>query len=189
MHFPGAGVGGHCLPKDSWLLKWGVNSFGKFKVEPHVIQESRYINDFMPMHMVELVRDAFNEKRMAVKGSKICILGVTFLENSDDTRNTPTRPVYEKLVELGAEVVVHDVHVNEEEGIPVMGDLDGAMNGSDCVVVMTGHHEYRKLDREYFERLMRTKMVVDGRNVYDPERFREADFVFRGIGKGVSGSD
>ena len=185
MHFPGAGVGGHCLPKDSWLLKWGVNSFGKFKVEPHVIQESRYINDYMPMHMVELVRDAFNEKEMAVKGSKICILGVAFLENSDDTRNTPTRPVYEKLVELGAEVVVHDVHVKEEEGIPLMDDLDGAVRGSDCVVVMCAHDEYRELSPDYFSGRMPTKMIVDGRNVFDPEVFREAGFEFRGVGKGM----
>jgi len=183
MHFPGAGVGGHCLPKDSWLLKWGVNSFGKFKVKPHVIQESRYINDYMPMHMVELVRDAFNEKEMAVKGSKICILGVAFLENSDDTRNTPTRPVYDKLLELGAHVVVHDVHVKEEEGIPITQDLEGAVKGSDCVVVMCAHDEYRELGPDYFSGLMRSKMLIDGRNVFDPELFGEAGFDFRGVGK------
>lgn len=183
MHFPGGGVGGHCLPKDSWLLKWGCDTFGKGKVVPHVIMESRHINDYMPMHMVELVRDAFNEKEMAVKNRMICILGIAFLENSDDTRNTPTLPLYNRLVELGANVIVHDVYVKEFEGVKLTNDLDEAVRGSDCVVLMCGHDEYRTLGPECFAGLMRSKLIVDGRNVYDPELFRKAGFEFRGVGK------
>jgi UDP-N-acetyl-D-mannosaminuronic acid dehydrogenase len=184
MHFPGAGVGGHCLPKDSWLLKWGVNSYGRTKVEPCVIQESRYINDFMPMHMVELAQDAFNEQEMAIKGKNICILGYAFLENSDDTRNTPTLPAYQRLLELKANVTVHDVHVKAEGGVPITNDLDSAVRDSDCIILMCGHNEYRELGPEYFSDIMRSKMLVDGRNVYNPEAFREAGFEFRGVGKG-----
>jgi UDP-N-acetyl-D-mannosaminuronic acid dehydrogenase len=184
MHFPGAGVGGHCLPKDSWLLKWGVNSYGRTKVEPCVIQESRYINDFMPFHMVELAQDAFNEQEMALKGKNICILGYAFLENSDDTRNTPTFPAYKRLLELKANVTVHDVHVTSEEEVPITRDLDSAVKNSDCVILMCGHREYHKLDPEYFNGLMRSKMIIDGRNIYDPDQFRNAGFEYRGVGKG-----
>lgn len=184
MLFPGAGVGGHCLPKDSWLLKWGVDTYGKKKVVPKVITGSRKINDFMPEHMVELVRDAFNEKGMAVKGRKICILGIAFLENSDDTRNTPALPIYTRLKGLGAEVVVHDVHVKEEEGLRIINDLNEAVNGADAVVLMTAHDEYRELTPEYLKEKMRTPILIDGRNVYDPGAFRDAGFEIRGVGRG-----
>ena len=59
MHIPGAGVGGHCLPKDPWLLKYGVDTYGKFKVQPNVIIKSRELNIWMPTHMVELLEEAF----------------------------------------------------------------------------------------------------------------------------------
>ncbi len=183
MHFPGAGVGGHCLPKDSWLLKWGVNTFGRFKVDANVIVNSRYLNDYMPVHMVELVRDAFNEKELAVKNKKICVLGIAFLENSDDTRNTPTVPAYERLLELGANVVVHDVHVKDFENVNLTNDLDFAIQDADCVVVFTAHNEYRGLTPDYFIKKMNTPIIVDGRNVYDGAVFRDSGFEFRGIGK------
>ena len=183
MLFPGAGVGGHCLPKDTWLLKWGVNSFGRTKVEPCVIQESRHINDFMPFHTVELAQDAFNENEMALKGKNITLLGYAFLENSDDTRNTPTLSAYKRLLELKANVTIHDVHVTSDEGVPITSDLEGAIRDSDCVILMCGHNEYQALDPEFFEGLMRSKILVDGRNIYDPEQFRKAGFEFRGVGK------
>ena len=101
MHFPGAGVGGHCLPKDPWLLKYGVDTYGKFKVEPNVIIKSRRINMYMPEHTVDLLEDGLNQAGKNLKGAKIAILGVAFLENSDDTRNTPTKPFYELVKKKG----------------------------------------------------------------------------------------
>jgi len=186
MHFPGAGVGGHCLPKDSWLLKWGVDRFGKTKVEPKVLTGSRHINDYMPEHVVELVRDAFNEKEMSVKGKKICILGFAFLENSDDTRNTSALPIYKRLKELGAEVVVHDVHVKEYEGVNMTNDLEVAVKGADCAVLATAHDEYCKLTSDYFKKKMSTYIIIDGRNIYDNTDFMKRGFIFRGVGIGYN---
>ncbi|MCK4614646.1 MAG: nucleotide sugar dehydrogenase [Thermoplasmata archaeon] len=187
MHFPGAGVGGHCLPKDSWLLKWGVDSFGSIKVVSELIGVSRNINNYMPIHMVELVQDAFNEREMAVKGKKICVLGFAFLQNSDDTRNTPALPLYEHLIGLGAEVVVHDVHVKKFEGVRLTNDLEEAVSGVDAVVVVTGHDEYRELTPEFFKGKLRTPIMIDGRNIYDGKEFRENGFEFRGVGTGMGG--
>ena len=90
MHFPGAGVGGHCLPKDPWLLKYGVDAYGKIKVEPQVIIKSRELNLWMPTHMTDLVEEGLTDAGQKLEGAKIAILGVAFLENSDDTRNTPS---------------------------------------------------------------------------------------------------
>ena len=99
MHYPGAGVGGHCLPKDPWLLKYGLDKYGKFKFFPKVIVSSRELNDSMPKHVVDLVENALAEHGKKLKGAKVAILGVAFIENSDDTRNTPSATLYCRVEE------------------------------------------------------------------------------------------
>ena len=123
MHFPGAGVGGHCLPKDPWLLKYGVDAYGKIKVDPQVIVKSRELNMWMPTHMAELLEEGLNEAGQKLEGAKIAILGVAFLENSDDTRNTPSQPLYELLTKKGAKPVLHDPYVRDFD-IPFTKNLN-----------------------------------------------------------------
>ena len=101
---PGAGVGGHCLPKDSWLLKYGVDNYGKTKIQTEVLIKSRRINDYMPTHMKMLITEALSENNIVLKDARISILGYAFLENSDDTRNTPAKPLYDTLVNECKEV-------------------------------------------------------------------------------------
>jgi len=187
MHFPGAGVGGHCLPKDSWLLKYGVDTYGKKKVETPILVKSRETNDHMPQHMKELIQEAFNEKELAVKNKKIALLGFAFLENSDDTRNTPAIPLYEKLKELGANVMIHDSFVQEYENLPIEHDLDAVLAGADCVALVTAHEEYSKLGADYLAGKMRTKILIDGRNVFSEKRgeFEKVGFFYRCVGIGV----
>ncbi len=116
MMVPGAGVGGHCLPKDSWLLKYGVDHYGKTKVEPMIIVQSRRINDNMPTHMKNLIEEALFENNLKLKDAKITILGYAFLENSDDTRNTPAKPLYDSLKDQVREIIVHDPYVRARRG-------------------------------------------------------------------------
>lgn len=107
MHLPGSGVGGHCLPKDSWLLAYSV----KDKIDPKMLRTAREINESMPLHMVNWVMDAFTYLKKDFKNSKISVLGLAYLQNSDDTRNSPAIPIIEKLKENGVDVVVHDSYV------------------------------------------------------------------------------
>lgn len=182
MHFAGAGVGGHCLPKDPWLLKYGVDTYGKFKVEPNVIVKSRQLNMWMPVHMVELVEEGLNEAGKDIKDAKIAILGVAFLENSDDTRNTPSKTLYEKLVEKGAKPVLHDPYVRDFE-ISFTKDLNEVIEGADAIVLMTKHKDYLNLDLGEIKNKMKTHVFVDGRNVYKKEDLEKQGFIFKAIGK------
>jgi len=186
MHFPGAGVGGHCLPKDSWLLKYGVDTYGKTKVETPILVKSRETNDYMPEHVKGLVQDAFNEKEMAVKNRKIALLGYAFLENSDDTRNTPVLPLYRKLKELGAHVMIHDPYIEEDEGIKIEQDLDTVLADAECIALVTAHDEYRDLGADYLAGKLKTKILVDGRNVFSERKneFEKAGFLYRCVGIG-----
>ena len=182
MHFPGAGVGGHCLPKDPWLLKYGVDAYGKFKVEPQVIVKSRELNMWMPTHMAELLEEGLNEAGQKLEGAKIAILGVAFLENSDDTRNTPSQPLYELLTKKGAKPVLHDPYVRDFN-LPFTKDLNKAIEGADAVVIVTRHNEYLSLDLSLVINQMRTPVLLDGRNAYKKEECEKLGFIYRGVGK------
>ncbi|MFH0860157.1 MAG: nucleotide sugar dehydrogenase [Candidatus Altiarchaeota archaeon] len=185
MHFPGAGVGGHCLPKDTWLLKYGLDKYGRFKFEPKILVDSRNLNDHMPQHMEELLDEALKEKGIKMKDARVCILGYAFLEESDDTRNTPCKPLYNILKGKCREVAVHDPYVTDEEGIPLTSDLKAALDGKDAAVIVTSHKEYSILGLDGLKKLLRTKIIVDGRNVFDPEAAAKAGFTYRGVGRGL----
>jgi UDP-N-acetyl-D-mannosaminuronic acid dehydrogenase len=182
MHFPGAGVGGHCLPKDPWLLKYGVDTYGKFKVEPNVIVKSRELNLWMPTHMVDLVEEGLTEAGRQLEGAKIAILGVAFLENSDDTRNTPSKPLYELLMKKGAKPVLHDPYVRDFD-LPFTEDLNAVIEGADAIALVTKHKEYLNLNLNPIKTQMRTPVLVDGRNVYKKEVCEKAGFIYKGVGK------
>jgi UDP-N-acetyl-D-mannosaminuronic acid dehydrogenase len=182
MHFPGAGVGGHCLPKDPWLLKYGVDTYGKFKVEPNVIVKSRELNLWMPTHMAELMEEGLTEAGRNLEDAKIAILGVAFLENSDDTRNTPSKPLYDLLLQKGAKPVLHDPYVRDFE-VPFTEDLHAVIEGADAIALVTKHNEYLNLDLEALKNKMRTPVLVDGRNVYSKAVCEEAGFIYKGVGK------
>ena len=100
MHLPGAGVGGHCLPKDPWLLKFGVDTYGMRPVPMRIIALAREINDEMPRHLADLTIEALAEVGRDLDGARITVLGVAYLEDSDDTRNTPAMPLIDDVILL-----------------------------------------------------------------------------------------
>jgi len=182
MHSPGAGVGGHCLPKDPWLLKYGLNAYGDFEFEPKVIIESRRINDSMPNHMMTLIGGALNEKGLKLEDAKVAILGVAFLPNSEDTRNTPAYPLYKLLKKRCAEVRLHDPYVKDYGDMEIENELETTVRGSDVIALVTRHDEYRELSLEWLKEKMRTPIIVDGRNNFRREECLEMGFAFRGVG-------
>ena len=185
MHLPGAGVGGHCLPKDPWLLRYGLYEYGSWKVEPEFISLARRINDHMPIHIADLVENALQTRNIAIQDATVTILGVSYLENSDDTRNTPAATLLSNLQARGATVVLHDPYVREWEfsNHEIHRDIAKAATGSDCLVLVTKHKEYYSLDYKKIKSVMRTPVVVDGRNVFDSEVMERQGFEYRAVGK------
>ncbi len=186
MLYPGAGVGGHCLPKDTWLLMHGYQHYANAKLEypMSVLQGARRLNDWMPLHMMDLLEGGLAQANQHLKGSRICVLGYAFLENSDDARNTPSAPLLDELDKSGAISKVHDPLVERDGDRVIEHDLEAALTGADAVVLMTAHEGYKAIDPDMLKRLMRGRVVIDGRNVLDPAAFTAEGFVFRGVGKG-----
>lgn len=186
MHISGAGVGGHCLPKDPWLLQYGVSKYGKRDIELKVIQNSRFINDFMPHHMIELLESALEEAGKNIKKNlKIAVLGVAFLENSDDPRNTPTYDLVKALENKGYEFKIHDHFVRQEEfEYEFSSDLDQVLNEADAILIMTKHSVYENLSFDKLKsKLKSPPIIIDGRHIFDLQTAKSAGFIFRGVGK------
>jgi UDP-N-acetyl-D-mannosaminuronic acid dehydrogenase len=192
--WPGAGVGGHCLTKDTYHLERGVQVLGGELDWPEG-RESLYtlargINDFMPAHMVHLTESALREAGKTLNGSRIALLGWAFINDSDDARNTPAEPFYEAARAAGAEVRVHDPWVDpvlSPDAPPGLSrDLEGVLAGADAVVVFAGHKEYRGLEPARVKGLCgcARPVIVDGRNVVDPDAWIAKGFAYRGIGRG-----
>lgn len=186
MHFPGAGVGGHCLPKDTWLLMHGYNEFGSFKSRypSSILTDARRLNDWMPVHMVDLLESALKEVNKELKGAKVCVLGYAFLENSDDSRNTPTASLLEELGRRGAAYRVHDPLVRSDMEHNIESDIDAALKDCDAVVMMTAHDQYKSIKPSKLKRLLKSNVIIDGRNIFDADKFIAEGFILRGVGKG-----
>ncbi|MBD3408064.1 MAG: nucleotide sugar dehydrogenase [Candidatus Lokiarchaeota archaeon] len=185
MHIPGAGVGGHCLPKDPWLLRFGLYEYGSWKIEPEFISVARRINNHMPVHLSNLVENALLAKGVSVHDAKIVVLGVAYLENSDDTRNTPAVPLIGSLQTKGAIIVLHDPYVHQWEFTQheIERDLYECAKDADCLVLVTKHKEYYEAELDKLKSIMRTPIIVDGRNVWQQKEVEEAGFEYRAIGK------
>ena len=174
MHLPGAGVGGHCIPKDPWLLASAVEG----KVPLQLIPAARAVNDRMPLHVADLTVEALSSADRPLAGSRVAVLGYAYLENSDDTRNSPSAALVARLEEHGVGVIIHDPWV---EGY--QGDLMDHVSACDAVVVMVGHHQYQELNLDALKNVMRTPILIDGRGLFDPAQVRLVGFVYRGIGR------
>jgi len=179
MHEPGSGVGGHCLPKDSWLLLYGAG----MDPEGSIISIARDINDMMPHHLFDLTKEAFHESGQSLQGSHVAVMGFAFIEDSDDARNTPALPVIEKLKESGARVTTHDPYVDSFEGIDLTKDLDEALRDADAVVFVTRHEAYRSLTPDELKSKMKGRIVVDGRNIFSTSQLQAIGMIYKAIGK------
>ena len=174
MLLPGAGVGGHCIPKDPWLLIANVDDY----FEPRLIPTARTINDEMPVHMADLAVAALEQAGIDVKDAKIVILGYSYLENTDDTRHSPSEILVTQLQKIGVEVVIHDPYLVEYQG-----DLLELSKGSHAVIVMVKHEEYKSLDLKSLKTVMKIPILIDGRHVYDRKVLGELNFNHRGVGQ------
>jgi UDP-N-acetyl-D-mannosaminuronic acid dehydrogenase len=169
----GAGVGGHCIPKDPWLLVHGIEG-----LEPGLVAAARAVNDRMPLHVAHLVEEALGEAGYALGGSRVVILGHAYLENTGETRNSPSAALLEHLRARGANVAIHDPWVPEHAG-----DVWERVHGAHAAVLMVAHEEYRGLDLVRLAGELAAPVLVDGRHLVDTEAAVRAGFVFRGLGR------
>ncbi len=190
MHYPGSGVGGHCLTKDPHLLEYGHRTYTEHKYNSDILLKARELNDFMPRHMVELMEDTFRESRRLVDNIKVVLLGVSYKANTDDTRNTPTENIVKVLKSKyhshNITFIAHDPYVKEREykETDLTDDFDKAVSGADVLIFATNHNEYYNIDLEDLKRKVRTPIIIDGRNIFKKKLVEQKGFIYRKVGEG-----
>ncbi len=147
---------------------------------------ARRINDFMPAHMYNLTASGLSRLGKRVEYSRIALLGWDSINNPDDTMSTPAAQYYNMLTKKGAKVTIHDPYVSGYNGVKISQNLADCLKGASAVAILTGHSQYRALKPRKIKKLtgLQHPVIVDGRNVIDPDAFINEGFVYLGIGRG-----
>ena len=184
IHYPGAGVGGPCLPINSYQF---LNTAKRIGSELNIIESSRKINEKMPEHVVQLLLDGFKENDKPIKDSHILLLGVSYKPNVKDIQLTPAEHIIKKLQDLGAIVHIYDPYFISQNvfNIHTEKNLNEIISNVDSTIIVTAHDEFKKLEISLFKQ-MKTPVLVDTRGIIDPEIAKQNQLIFRGLGRGHS---
>jgi UDPglucose 6-dehydrogenase len=181
----GLGWGGSCLPKD---VKGLIHMAKKSGVHLRLTRAVQQINDNQPFVIVRKL----NRILGSLEGTTIGVLGLSFKPGSDDMRETRSLLVISHLLNQGCQVKACDPAVAEKAakllpGVNCCSNPYELARGCDALVLVTEWDEFKKLDLARLSDLMKQPIIIDGRNVFDPEKMREAGFIYEGIGRGKFG--
>jgi UDPglucose 6-dehydrogenase len=183
----GPGYGGSCFPKDTLAL---LQTAEKAGVDQRIVRTTVQVNDERKAAMVERVARALGGE---LKGKSIGVLGLAFKPNTDDMRDAPSIPLINGLIAGGASVRAFDPVAREQaekviEQVEFASDAYSAARDADALVIVTEWDEFRALNLEKLAQVMRGKVLVDLRNVYDRDDATEAGLAYSGVGRGRLGA-
>lgn len=174
-HYPGVGVGGHCIPVDPYYLIEKAKQIG-FNHE--FLTLARKINESMPGYTVKLLENKLEELNKKIENAKVGILGLAYKANVDDIRESPSFKVIEILKNKKAELFIFDPYIKDKSNVKDLNDLLGK---SDYLILATDHDEFKNIDLAKLKE-SNIKIVIDGKNCLDKERIKEMGIYYRGIG-------
>ncbi|NOY83696.1 MAG: UDP-glucose/GDP-mannose dehydrogenase family protein [Nitrospirae bacterium] len=178
---PGPGYGGSCFPKDvSALAQIGKNNGYTFGIIEAVME----VNKNQKGRMVEKIQSELG----GLKGKRLAMLGLAFKPNTDDMRDAPSLVVIEALQALGAEIVACDPAAISEarkvlKDVTFKDDPYATIEGADAMILMTEWNPYRNLDLERIKSALKSPIIIDLRNVYEPKRMKEMGFQYTSVGR------
>jgi len=180
---PGPGYGGSCFPKDTQALTEIARDAGRpFEIVETVVK----VNDTIKAHSIERVRTAIGDD---LAGKVVAVLGLSFKPETDDMRDSAAIPLVEALIEDGARVKAYDPVAMDNArqllpaGVEYCEDAYDAIDDADAIIIVTEWNQFRSLDMERIRTLLRQPVVVDLRNLYDPQRMREQGFSYFSVGR------
>jgi UDPglucose 6-dehydrogenase len=184
---PGPGFGGSCFPKDTLALVQIAKEHG---CRTRLVETVVEVNEQQKLRMVDKIAGALGVSLNpgSMEGITIGVLGLAFKPNTDDVREAPSLVIVRELQRRGARVQAYDPAAMEQaqQVLPEVDyrtDAYSAVEGADVLVLVTEWNQFRNLDLEKIKGLMRRPILVDLRNVYEPERVRTMGFEYRGVGR------
>ena len=183
IHYPGAGVGGPCLPINSYQF---LNTAKRIGSELNIIKYARAINEKMPDHVINLTLDGFKKCNKSIKDSTLLILGVSYKPDVKDIQLSPAEIIINKLKVLGAKIKIYDPYYknNQVFGINVEHNIQDILSDVDASIIITAHKEFQEIDPKIFTQ-MKTPILIDSRGIIDISSANNAGLVFRGLGRSV----
>ena len=184
VHYPGAGVGGPCLPVNSYQMLNSAKEIGGDLLK--MVKIGREINENMPYHVIELLKDALNEGNKQLESSEILILGISYKPNVKDIQLSPAEVIVSELKKIGVKIKIFDPYFKNTlvYGIEIADNLDEVISKADAVIIVTAHSEFKNIEPEYFLSKMKSPIIVDTRGIIDMHAAMKAGLIFRGLGRG-----
>ncbi len=183
--YPGLGYGGSCFPKDVKALSVSAkNAVYDFKILDAVMQVNALQKEFFSNKISQYYGGN-------VKGKRFAVWGLSFKPNTDDIRESPALEIIEKLLNAGASVVAFDPeampNVKKQSSLAIeLSDFQyTALSEADALIICTEWNEFRTPDFEKIALLLKSKVIFDGRNLYDTERMKNKGFYYESIGRGI----
>ena len=183
--FPGVGYGGSCFPKD---VKGLLNTSKDHGYDFKILKTIDEINEKQKQVLVDKILKHYKNN---IKGKTFTIWGLSYKPRTDDLREAPALTIIEKLLEHGAKINAFDPVANENfkilygkkfKQVKIFKDNYSALKNSEGLVLVTEWNEFRKLNVEKLKELMKSRVIFDGRNIYNPKFIRQNGFKYYGIG-------
>ncbi|OHV11994.1 UDP-glucose dehydrogenase family protein [Kushneria phosphatilytica] len=186
--YPGCGYGGSCFPKDVQAL---ARTAHQNDYNAELLNAVESVNYRQKQTLFQKLLRAFDGE---LAGRTIALWGLAFKPNTDDMREAPSRTLMEALWSAGARVQAYDPEAmhecrrlyGERADLSLVADRVQAVQGADALVIVTEWKEFRTLDFEWLKAQLSMPVLVDGRNLYDPETVRQAGLMYYAVGRGES---
>lgn len=174
-HFPGCGVGGHCIAVDPYYLIEKAKHVG---FDHKFLRNARMVNNSMPLYTVEKLMKTLNSIGKSIKGTRIGLLGLSYKPNIEDIRESPALKIKEILErEYEATLNIFDPYNLDKS---THQDIDSFLDDTEAVLIATAHKEFRILSLEKWKKI---KVIIDGRNCLDKKMLISNGIIYTGIGR------
>ncbi len=183
VHYAGPGVGGPCLPVNSYQM---INLAKNMGLTLKIVETGRIINESMPEHVINLLQDAFDELGKSLANSNVLVLGISYKPDVKDIQITPAQIIIEKLRKLQANVLIYDPYFKSTEvfGLQTESNLVEALQKVDALILVTAHKEFHDLDPTFLKSKMKNPIVIDSKCIIDQQASKNVGLVYRGLGRG-----
>jgi UDPglucose 6-dehydrogenase len=181
--FPGVGYGGSCFPKDVRAL---IRSGTQHGIQMQVCEAADRVNRRQKHLIPERIKARFGQD---LAGRTFAVWGLAFKPRTDDVREAPALTIIEELLEAGAAIRVYDPEAMNTaravlaDRVTYCRSSYDCCQGSDALIVVTEWNEFRRPDFDRIKKLLKTPVVFDGRNIFDPGRMQERGFEYQGVGR------
>ena len=178
---PGSGYGGSCFPKDVKAL---IAISKDYDYSFSILEDVERVNEQAKRDIVRKVRNILGDLR----GKRIGVLGLSFKPDTDDMRDAPSIDIIELIKKDGGKIVAFDPQAMEKareiiKGIDFASDVYDLAKDLDTLIIVTEWNDFKEIDFKKIKKLMKNPVIIDGRNIYNPEQLRNLGFTYLGVGR------